>query len=312
MPWLLMASLVTASTGVARAEVPPDIRATAELLYQEAYQLSGKGQYERACKMYEESDRLDPANGTKLELAKCYEATGRLASAWALYRAVADSDAMAGKQARSDEASERAKAIEPKLPRLTINVPEPIARIEGLIVKRNGMPVSRALWGLPVPVDLGDHKLIATAPGHEPWEGDAFVERPDQRLTVNLPPLSRAKPNIPVIVLGGVGLAGIVIGGACGAAALVKWADVKDMAPQECTDPSGFSGCTPKLAADGAAASRLATTSTVGFAVGGAALAAATVVWIVGAKSKPRTGARIEVLPAVSLTGAGAILQGAF
>ena len=82
------------------------------------------GKYDDACPKLEESQRLAPAIGTKFNLADCYEHTGRLASAWAAFLSVAASAKNANQGAREKAARDRAAALEPKLSRLAVVVPD--------------------------------------------------------------------------------------------------------------------------------------------------------------------------------------------
>jgi hypothetical protein len=322
--------------GAEPSQAPPDMRATAEKLYQDAYRLAQKGELARACEMYAESDRLDPANGTKLELARCYEKTNRPASAWALYVIVADADQVSGKnKARETAARARASALDGVLPKIVVKVPLSAAGVPGLEITRDGMPLSKALWETPLPVDLGAHRIRASAQGFIPWEGEATVTKMAETAVVTIPALERAPatntivkspvtrgeaeankggsgPPVLALVLGGAGLAGLAAGGACGGAAFAKWADVKELAAQQCSDPKGFSGCTQTVADKGAEASRLATASTVGFVAGGAALAGATVAWIALSSDKRGRTARIDVLPLAGPAGGAFVVRGAF
>ncbi|UQA55237.1 hypothetical protein [Polyangium aurulentum] len=321
--WILGAALLAALPGEASAEAPPEVRATAEKLYQDAYALSLDGQHARACKLYEESDRLDPANGTKLELAKCYEKTLRPASAWALYVMVADGDKMTGKNwPREAQARSRARALEATLPRLVVVVPESARRKPGLRITRDGVPVGEALWGTAMPVDLGKHAILASAPDNLVWEGEALVSRMGETVTVTIPEVSAfhegemageggAAP-IAALTFAGVGIAGLVVGGVFGGLAFAKWGEVEAMAQGQCHDPSGLSGCTIAVAEKGTEASRYATASTAGFVVGGVGLAAGAALWLVASKGKQPTPAQIEVLPAMGREGVGAVVRGSF
>jgi serine/threonine-protein kinase len=77
-------------------------------------------QYETACPKLEQSQKLDPAVGTMLYLAFCYEMTGRPGLAWRMYRAAHAAAAAQGQQARMKIAQLRAALLEPKLTRVQI------------------------------------------------------------------------------------------------------------------------------------------------------------------------------------------------
>ena len=147
------------------AAQPADGKAAAEQLFAQARALMAEGDHAAACPKLEASLALDPALGTRLNLAHCYQRVGRLASAWARFREAADLAARAGETRREVFARERAAALEPRLPRLVVQVPS-AARVPGLIVERDGSVVDLALLGTPVYVDPGVHEVTAEAPGY--------------------------------------------------------------------------------------------------------------------------------------------------
>lgn len=144
--------------------------ATARALFQEGRELSDKGQFALACPKFEESDRLLPGLGTKFNLAACYERQGKLASAWSLYLGVAAIARSQNDAERDGVATERARALLPRLMRLVIDVPEE-AQVPGLEVLRDGQRVGQPQWGTALPVDAGRHELSARAPGYDEWRG---------------------------------------------------------------------------------------------------------------------------------------------
>jgi thioredoxin-like negative regulator of GroEL len=95
-------------------------RAAAEALFNQGRDLMTAGKFVEACPKFEASQQLDPGLGTMLNLAECYEKTGRTASAWAEYREAIPLARAAGSKARQDLAVERAKALEERLSTLTI------------------------------------------------------------------------------------------------------------------------------------------------------------------------------------------------
>lgn len=154
--------ILVAFAQVAHAN-PTDNRAAAEQLFVEARQLVADGNVAKACPKFEASLRLDPALGTRLNLADCYERVGKWSSAWAAYKAAADV-ARGAKDEREALATERARALELRLPRLVLRVPDPPP---GLVVTRDGAIVEPALFGSTVFVDPGPMKIVAKAPGRE-------------------------------------------------------------------------------------------------------------------------------------------------
>ena len=141
-------------------------QAAAEALFQDARQLMKDGKFAEACPKLIDSNKLDPAVGTLLYLGECYEKNGQTASAWATFQAAAEAAKKAGQPERASVASDRANALLGKLSKITITVAA-AADLTGLEVKRDGTDVGPATWGVGVPVDPGEHVIIAKAPGRE-------------------------------------------------------------------------------------------------------------------------------------------------
>src|ERR1700689_1185250 len=81
----LAALLLCGSPRTAVAQSPPDKPrdpTAAETLFARGKHLIEQGHTTEACAAFAESLQLDPAGGTLLRLALCYEADGKLASAW--------------------------------------------------------------------------------------------------------------------------------------------------------------------------------------------------------------------------------------
>jgi hypothetical protein len=165
-------ALLTAS-GVANAEERDP--AAAQALFDEAKKLSAQGKYPEACAKLAESNRLDPGIGTQFHLADCQEKSGKIASAWANFLEVASQARATGHGDREKAALKRAGQLESKLPKLRIDVPE-ANRVPGLEIRRNGALVGSAQWGTPLPVDPGEHELVATAPGKRTLSQKVRVE----------------------------------------------------------------------------------------------------------------------------------------
>jgi hypothetical protein len=148
--------------------------ATARALFDEGRKLMDAGKFGEACPKFEEGQRLSPGIGMKFNLAECYERLGKLASAWAAFLDVASMSKAAGQADREAVARRRAKALEPDLQRLKIEVP-PTSRLEGLEVRRDGAIVGPGQWGTAIPADAGEHVVTATAPGRVKFQGKVSV-----------------------------------------------------------------------------------------------------------------------------------------
>src|SRR5262245_52850537 len=64
--------------------------ATAEALFRQGRQAMEAKSYAQACPKFAESQKLDPAAGTLMNLATCEEKLGKLASAWQHWKEAID------------------------------------------------------------------------------------------------------------------------------------------------------------------------------------------------------------------------------
>src|SRR5829696_5855787 len=106
--------VVFAHPAVALAQTAAD-EPTAEALFTEGRRLLAERRYAEACAKLAESQRLDPAIGTLLNLADCHEKNGQTASAWARFREAAEAARRAGDATREKVAARRASALDEKL-----------------------------------------------------------------------------------------------------------------------------------------------------------------------------------------------------
>jgi hypothetical protein len=192
---LVLAVLVGRSSLASAQRSSTDI-AISEELYREARALMDEKRYEEACKKFAESQRLDPATGTLLNLAACHEAMGLTATAWIEY---GEALLAARRDQRADRvqyAEERIRGVEPKLSRLMIVVP-PESRIEGLEVRIDGALIGAVAWGVSAPIDPGTHKVGATAAGRKPWSVEVTIGAEADKKSVQVPFLE-IDPNAPV------------------------------------------------------------------------------------------------------------------
>lgn len=183
----------------AAAQVSEQDKATATALFLEAKAMMEAGQIEPACSKLAESQRLDPGGGTLLNLALCHEAQGRLATAWTEFKEAVALAKRDGRRDRVSFAQQHIEAIEPRLSRLALVVPED-ARVVGLEVRRNGSVVGMATWGSEIPVDGGAYVFEASAPGFQAWKTDVTVSPERDRKSVTVPRLVAMPALVPSAV----------------------------------------------------------------------------------------------------------------
>ena len=119
---------------------------------------------DKACDAFRASEELEPRVGTLLNLGDCEEQRKRVASAWNVFIDAKDLAAKVHDE-RGAKAAARAKALEPRLPYVTLAV----QRVPGLVVQRDGADVALAEWDHEIPIDPRAYELAATAPGYKPW-----------------------------------------------------------------------------------------------------------------------------------------------
>ena len=303
----------------------------ADTLFNEARQLRDAGRRAEACPKFAASQRLVPAVGVTMYLADCYETIGLTASAWTEFRE-AETLAHEKKDAREDTAHARARALEPKLRRLTIAV-SAAAAPEGSELRMDGEPLAREQWNVALAVDPIDHVFSLRAPGRaertltahvqsdSPASTLRFDDAGDEGATrpvavvpiaaavVAAKPAATTPPSAPQVVapepkpstkgntrqwveLGLVG--GAVVGVGVGAAFLVARNDSMN---------DGGLNAAPRTDPG------LAAGSAIGFGIGGAALLSAIVLYLATPQAKESA---LVVAPVPLVGGAGAFVGARF
>jgi hypothetical protein len=165
--------------------------AQAEVLFRQGRDLMVAGKLAEACSAFEESQKLEPAVTTLLNLASCREQLGQLATAWGLFLDVVRQTRSAGDattQKFHDVAQARAQKVEPRISRLTINVPLH-NQFEGLEITRGAERVDAGLWNRALPIDGGTYPITAHAPGANLWSTQVTVASENDTKTVEIPDL---------------------------------------------------------------------------------------------------------------------------
>jgi hypothetical protein len=218
---------------------PADSAAAAEQLFNEARTLFDGGDFAAACPKFDASYNLDPALGTLLNLATCYEKNNQLASAWGRYRELVLLAGKTNDAQRLAIATERATALEPRLPKLTIRMPA--TPIPGLVIKRDDATVDPGVIGTAIYVDPGPHTIVASAPGRKAFTTSVSLAEAEAK-EVDVPALAieviaKPPPPPPVtreidpgrnrrvlgLALGGGGIAVVATGLGFGIGARSAW-----------------------------------------------------------------------------------------
>jgi serine/threonine-protein kinase len=165
----LLASLVLLAETAAAQPTPAD-RALATDLFQRGRKALLAQAYAEACPLLEESQRLDPAGGTLLNLALCHEQIGRTATAWSEFHDALSQSRRERREDRVQYAKQHLAALDARLSRLVIELSAGAAALPGLRVERDGSELGASAFGVAMPVDPGEHVLRVSAPGYQAQE----------------------------------------------------------------------------------------------------------------------------------------------
>ena len=303
-----MGALLLLGSSTAHAQM--DERARAQQLFDSALADIEKGNFAAACPKFLASQNADPKTSTLLNLGSCYEANGQTASAWGAFREGAVFARKLGREDWATTATDRAKALEGKLVRLTVTAPK--TSPEGLEIRRDGAALSVGELGVAIPVDPGEHVLVARAAGYREWHEKVVVK--DGSKAVMVPELMKEEvvapgpvfaadvapapkpfwntPRIAGVAMAGAGVIVLGVGSVLGITANSKYNDAK----AGCTN--GTTGCSTSAVADSNSAYDRAALAT-GLFVGGAVLAAAgaAVFFFFPSSSTTKTGLAFAPTP---------------
>jgi len=293
----------------------------ADEAFKKGRELLKAGKYAEACVQFEQSQALDPALGTLFNIAQCDERIGKLATALAAYREVIAKDT---NQTRRQTASENAGNLQPRVPRLVVQVP-PGAR--HVIVTLDGKRSIDA--GEPVELDMGDYTIEVHADGMADYTTQAKITDEGKTVTITaklipgkseelvridhkvkhdddgaIEPAPRSHRKLYGIAAMAAGGAGLVTGVIFGGLASSKWSDAKAVC--------GGTTCTTQADADRASAlgdqARSKANVSTGLVVAGGVIAAVGVVIYVTAPSEHA----VRVAAHASPDGGSVTLSGRF
>ena len=313
--------VITASTIAAQ----PRDEVAAEALFVEGRRLMDQKQWSAATEKMRASDRAAPSVGARLSLAECLVELGKTASAWGAYRSAANLARRTQDPRRAEAAEKLARALEPKLSYVVIEVPA-AARIDGLEITWDGAVRSPGLWGQRFPIDPGEHVVEARAPGFKTWNetlridaaGETAIKVPRLDGEGTAPaPVQPPEPSPRIerstgdsrwtittgrqvaIGLGVAGVIGALAGTGLAISARSKWNRATD---DHCNGSLQCDTIGLELADEaGTAADR----ATIAFIFAGAALAGGAALWFIAApdESPAITPIASEKLTGVAFTG---------
>ncbi len=282
----------------------------ADQRFRKGQELSAAGRIAEACREFEESQRLEPALGTLLNLAICHERLGQMGLALREFRE-AEASAKAGRHSEVEAlARERAEQIARELPTVEIRVDRANASA-GLSVRLDSLVLGAAEWGIPRPADPGRHVIEASAPGEPTFRREIELVRGAPPSVVLIPNLRQgavveASPGsrfgtqrVAAIVVGGVGVVGVAVGTIFGLRSMSKGNDADAHCDGNiCADPAGV-----ELRDEARSAG---TVSTIAFVGGALGLAGGAALWFTAQDHESSAGVR----PAIGLGSIG--LNGRF
>jgi hypothetical protein len=293
----------------------------AEALFKAGRDFIKKGDYAAGCPKFEASLRLNPSASTMLNIAKCHEHEGKLATAWASYnraRTLNDETKGAERRRELDEVALKGiAALEPRLPRLRVVL---VRSPPGLKVTRGDKEILPEALGEAIPADPGRYEVSASAPGYKTVKRSAILEEgKTETIEIELEadtPSPQPKPQggVPVWawVAGGAGIALV------GAGVYFLVDDLSAISDLRASCVTSWSGtyCAPgyDYASDNARKDRDFGLF-LGFTGAGIlALGAATYGIVTAPRAGPSEPAKAgaTVIPWVGREGAGATLSGRF
>jgi hypothetical protein len=228
VPLALALGVVISCTSIAAAQGSG--AASAERLFADGRAAMRRKEHSIACAKFADSQRLDPAVGTLLNLAECEEKLGKLGTAWRHLKEVLST--LPASDDRVPDAKRLEAALAPRVPRLTLRPKTPLP--PGARVALDGTELPASELGEATPVDPGDHVVVVEAPGRvrkaftvtvregetptvavEPGEPSAAATRMEtagRRTGRPLGDTSGSTMQTAGLVLGAVGIATIGVG----------------------------------------------------------------------------------------------------
>ncbi len=278
-----------ATAGTAAAQTAQK-RTQARALADEAANAYARGDYARAELLLDRAYARVPAPTVALLRARTLVHLERWVTALQVYTSAAnallDADAPEAFESAVQEAKRERDELEPRVPRLRLDVAMPLLEEPSLVVRLDGAVVSRARLGAFMAADPGAHALTVEVDGRRVRALEVTLRERD-RLVVPLeqPQTARSRSSSKRtwgVVSAATGGAALGFGVVAGVIAMDAHSDME----RECPDrqcPAGGSGAE---AIDRFETFR--TLSTIGYVAGVVGIGAGTYLILTSSKSEPR------------------------
>lgn len=268
--------------GIPRFALAQTESSESERLFDEGRAAMQSGDYSTACRKFAESNRLDPAVGTRFNLAHCEEEAGHLLPAWTLFRKVRAE--LPADDRRIPIADQHIAALARRLAHLRVIVD---ADVSGTRIRIDGVLADAPDATGALSIEPGKHEVGVSIPGRaqstkvvEFGEGSkvelryagtrstATEQGPD---TVAVDRAPRSAPDgfessepsrTAAYVAGGVGAVALLVGTIAGVAGLHQ----ESVGNTNCSDATRT--CNQKGVDANRSAHSLATISTIGLVAG--------------------------------------------
>jgi hypothetical protein len=179
--WWALLGGVLVNVHVARADPSPTEIQAARDLFAKAEKDEDGGQWTAALEKLRRAGTVKMTPGIRFHIALCEEKLNQLVAALADYTAAEQAAREQNNKDVSDAIAEPLRVLRIRVPTLTLDVP-PTAGAE---VELDGKNIGAGLWGAPLPVEPGMHRVQARATGKQPFTTQVQLgEREAQTATI--------------------------------------------------------------------------------------------------------------------------------
>ncbi|HKY39109.1 MAG TPA: hypothetical protein VJN18_24390 [Polyangiaceae bacterium] len=197
---VLVALPIVTSVGMAAAQdsqPEPSPQQAADAAFVEGVKLLKQDRCQDAMAKFRESERLELASGTLLNLAYCEARLGRVASAWLTYHRARALARAQNKPQHEKLAREQADKLAPDVPRVTITLEGDALRKLTIDVDGQSLPLEQALESIPL--DPGTHRVSTQLENGQSWAQVIKLGRAQQvaiQIPLALPADTGAAPGV--------------------------------------------------------------------------------------------------------------------